>query len=40
MGYLIFRNYRSDSYSYFRRIYSSVCYECCNVDGRFYEMGR
>ena len=17
-----------------------VCYECCNVDGRFYEMGR
>ena len=20
--------------------YSSVCYECCNVDGRFYEMGR
>ena len=30
----------SGSYSYFRCIYISVLYKCCNVDGRFHEMGR
>lgn len=40
MGYFNFRNYHFGSYSCFRRIYCFICYECCNVDGRFYEMGR
>lgn len=39
-GIFNFRNYCPGSYSYFRRICSSVGYECCNVDRRFYEMGR
>lgn len=39
-GIFNFRNYYSGSYSYFRWIYSSVRYKCCNVDGRFHEMGR
>lgn len=40
MGYLILGIIIFGSYSCFRRIYCFICYECCNVDGRFYEMGR
>lgn len=40
MGYLILGIIILAAILIFRWIYSSVRYKCCNVDGRFHEMGR
>lgn len=40
MGYLILGIIILAAILVFRRTYCFICYECCDVDGRFYEMGR